>query len=358
MEKPQSEVKRMNVEYSFDYYYGAEAEQFVFYRIPKVLFTDKKFRDLSNDAKILYGLMLDRLGLSLKHGWFDGKNRAYIHYTLESIMEDLNCAREKCVKVLAELDSKKGIGLIEKKRQGLGKPDIIYVKNFMVAKGSGNVRNTEDSGDFSEVRKSNFRESENRTSGNSKIETLEVRESNHQKFENPTSGSSENETAEVRESNTNKNNKSDTELNKHNSIYHSDEQVQEDREMDVGAYIRLIRENIDYDELVECMEPEEAELYQELFGVICDVVCVKRKTVRIGGENYPYELVQSRFLKLNSSHLQYVMDCMHNTTTKITNIRAYMITALYNSVSTLSHYYQQEVQHDMYGGGWIEKGII
>lgn len=113
----------MNVEYSFDYYYGAEAEQFVFYRIPKVLFTDKKFKDLSNDAKILYGLMLDRLGLSLKHGWFDGENRAYIHYTLESIMEDLNCAREKCVKVLAELDSKKGIGLIEKKRQGLGKPD-------------------------------------------------------------------------------------------------------------------------------------------------------------------------------------------------------------------------------------------
>lgn len=312
MEKPQSEVKRMNVEYSFDYYYGAEAEQFVFYRIPKVLFTDKKFRDLSKDAKILYGLMLDRLGLSLKHGWFDGENRAYIHYMLESIMEDLNCAREKCVKVLAELDSKKGIGLIEKKRQGLGKPDIIYVKNFMVAKESVIRRNIEDNDDFSEVRKSN----------------------------------------------TNKNNKSNTELSKNHSINLPEACLKEDEEMDVNAYIRLIRERLDYDELMECMEPEDAQMYQELFDVICDVVCVKRKMIRIGGENYPYELVQSRFLKLNSSHLQYVMDCMHNTTSKITNIRAYMITALYNSVSTLSHYYQQEVQHDMYGGGWIEKGII
>ena len=114
----------------FDYYYGIEAEQFSFYRVPRLLIKDERFKELSSDAKLLYGLMLDRMSLSMKNGWFDDENRAYIHYTLDNIMEDLGCAKEKCVKVLAELDSKKGIGLIEKKRQGLGKTDIIYVKNF------------------------------------------------------------------------------------------------------------------------------------------------------------------------------------------------------------------------------------
>lgn len=88
------------------------------------------------------------------------------------------------------------------------------------------------------------------------------------------------------------------------------------------------------------------------------MVCVKHKTVRIGGDDYPYELVKSKFLKLNSSHLNYVIGCMKNTTTKITNIKAYMVTTLYNAPSTINHYYQQEVQHDMYGGGWHEKGIV
>lgn len=103
----------------FDYYYGIEAEQFSFYRVPRLLIKDERFKELSSDAKLLYGLMLDRMSLSMKNGWFDDENRAYIHYTLDNIMEDLGCAKEKCVKVLAELDSKKGIGLIEKKT-GIG----------------------------------------------------------------------------------------------------------------------------------------------------------------------------------------------------------------------------------------------
>ncbi len=114
----------------FGYYYGIEAEQYSFYRLPRLLIKDRRFSGLSSDAKLLYGLMLDRMSLSMKNGWFDGENRAYIHYSVENIMEDLGCAKATCVKIMAELDSKKGIGLIEKKRQGLGRPDIIYVKNF------------------------------------------------------------------------------------------------------------------------------------------------------------------------------------------------------------------------------------
>ena len=116
----------------FDYYYGIEAEQFSFYRVPRLLIKDERFKGLSSDAKLLYGLMLDRMALSMKNGWLDDKNRAYVIYTIDNIREDLGCSKEKAIKVLAELDSNKGIGLVEKKRRGLGKPDIIYVKNFAV----------------------------------------------------------------------------------------------------------------------------------------------------------------------------------------------------------------------------------
>ena len=131
-----------------------------------------------------------------------------------------------------------------------------------------------------------------------------------------------------------------------------------DRTDNTEAYIQIIRKNIDYDHYMKYNEWQDKALYDELYELICEIVCVKRKTVKVNGEDYPYELVKSKFLKLNSSHLQYVIDSMQNTTTKIGNIRAYMVTALYNAPNTMNHYYQQEVQHDMYGGGWSEKGVI
>ena len=97
--------KKMN----FKYFYGTEADQFSFYRIPKALFTNDCFKDLSSDAKILYGLMLDRMSLSIKNQWFDEENRAYIYFSIEDIMELLNCGRNKAVKSLQELDDEKGI---------------------------------------------------------------------------------------------------------------------------------------------------------------------------------------------------------------------------------------------------------
>ena len=116
---------------TLDYYYGDQAEQFSFYRIPKVLFTDSRFKDISAEAKILYGLLLDRMSLSAKNGWLDQEGRVYIVYTVEDIMDALSCASQKAMKLLNELDEK--CGLIERKRQGLGKPNLIYVKNFAAA---------------------------------------------------------------------------------------------------------------------------------------------------------------------------------------------------------------------------------
>ena len=112
-------MAKHNVE--FDYFHGYESEQFAFYRIPKVLFTDDYFKDLSSDAKVLYGLMLDRMSLSIKNNWIDEEDRVYIIFTLEQVMQYMNCGRDKGMKTLAELDTKKGIGLIERVKQGFGK---------------------------------------------------------------------------------------------------------------------------------------------------------------------------------------------------------------------------------------------
>lgn len=112
----------------YEYFYGAQAEQFSFYRIPKALFTEPNFRELSTDAKVLYGILLDRMSLSLKNQWLDAQNKVYIIFTVEEIMDALNCANQKATRLMVELE--KQAGLIKRKRQGLGRPNLIYVKNF------------------------------------------------------------------------------------------------------------------------------------------------------------------------------------------------------------------------------------
>ena len=112
----------------YEYFYGAQAEQFSFFRIPKALFTEPNFRELSTDAKVLYGILLDRMSLSLKNQWLDAQNKVYIIFTVEEIMDALNCANQKATRLMVELE--KQAGLIERKRQGLGRPNFIYVKNF------------------------------------------------------------------------------------------------------------------------------------------------------------------------------------------------------------------------------------
>ena len=114
----------------YDYYYGDESSQFSFYRIPRQLITGQHFKKVSTDAKLLYGLLLDRMGLSARNGWYDDAGRVYIFYTLDEIQEDLSCGHEKAVKLLSELDADKGCGLIERVKQGQGRPAKIYVKRF------------------------------------------------------------------------------------------------------------------------------------------------------------------------------------------------------------------------------------
>nr|WP_300859028.1 DUF6017 domain-containing protein [uncultured Acetatifactor sp.] len=353
----------------FDYYYGVEAEQFSFYRVPRLLIKDERFKGLSSDAKLLYGLMLDRMSLSMKNGWLDDENRAYIIYTIDNIREDLGCSKEKAVKVLAELDANKGIGLVEKIRRGLGKPDIIYVKNFIIQdEGRKEPLNADVS---TEVGKTDFKRSEKPTSRSQENRLQEVGKTDFSRSEKLTSRGRENQLQEVGETDPNYTNYNQTE-NNYTDVSNTNQinlsvgseggRTQGKGDMidvidETSAYMALIRDNLEYEYHMEYDQHGDKELYEEIYETVCDVVCVKRRSIRINGEEYPYELVKSRFLKLNSGHAEYVMSCMRETVTKITNIRAYLITALYNAPSTMNHYYQQEVQHDMYGGGWAEKGI-
>ena len=285
-----------------------------------------------------------RVSLSMKNGWLDDENRAYIIYTVDAIMEDLGCSKPTCTKIMRELDSENGIGLIEKKRRGLGKPDIIYVKNFFSVPDEKEENEPSNPDVSTEVKKFNFKKQKNLTSGSKEIVPQEVNDF----FPNY--------------NNTNHNNFNYNDMNYTNPINQSGNESKTEKRIDlmddVNAYIELIKDNIEYEHHMKYDDWQNKALYEELFEVICEVVCVKRTTIRIAGEDYPYELVKSKFLKLNSGHLEYVIGCMHDTNTKITNIKAYMVTALYNAPSTINHYYQQEVQHDMYGGGWHEKGIV
>lgn len=316
---------------NFDYYYGIEAEQFSFYRVPRLLIKDERFKGLSSDAKLLYGLMLDRMSLSMKNGWLDDENRAHIIYTVDAIMEDLGCSKPTCTKIMRELDSENGIGLIEKKRRGLGKPDIIYVKNFSSVPNEKEEKEPSNPDVSTEVKNFNFKKQKNLTSGSKESELQGVKESDLKRERNLTSESKEIVPQEVNDfspnyNNTNHNNLSYNDMNYINPINHSgSEGKQEKTDMmdDVNAYIELIKDNIEYEHHMKYDDWQNKALYEELFAVICEVVCVKRTTIRIAGEDYPYELVKSKFLKLNSGHLEYVIGCMHDTNTKITNIKAY-----------------------------------
>ena len=162
---------------NFDYYYGDESNQFAFYRIPRQLITGEAFKKLSTDAKLLYGLLLDRMGLSAKNGWYDDMGRVFIYYTLDEIQEDLNCGHEKAVRLLAELDTgKKGFGLIERVKQGQGRPTKIYVKRFITRTIPSQPLCRKDiprlpirSQDFGNQEVKEFRKQEVKTSGYSKV---------------------------------------------------------------------------------------------------------------------------------------------------------------------------------------------
>lgn len=291
----------------FDYFYGAQAEQFSFYRVPKVLFTKEQFRQLSAEAKILYGIMLDKLDLSVKNKWGDDNGRVYIIYTIEQIMADMNCADQKATKLLDELEKK--CGLIERKRQGLGKPNLIFVKNFITGVEGSMMAQIQNR--------------ENHDSGAVNITTADYPKS--------------------RGINTNHNNTENSDINPIRSGY------DEDGISERNEYERYFRESLSIDVLLQ-ENPGEEETILGILDLLVDACCFKRSVIRIAGDDKPLAVVKSRFMKLNAEHIRYVLKCLSENTTRVRNIRQYLLTALYNAPATIRPFYQAWVNNDMATG--------
>lgn len=339
-----------------DFYYGNEAEQFSFIRVPKLLFKIKRFKSISSDAKLLYGLLFDRMSLSLKNNWVDNENRVYIYYTVKEVMEELNIAREKCSKIFAELDTEKGCGLITKVRQGLGKPDIIYVMKISSCLSDDNSTNDADNDYQDEYEARENSASEEEISRNSKIETLEVRKSNPLKFENQNYRNLKIKSPEIRKSKTNNNdfnNKNNNTDFSDNNLILSYQQGEESKKKDAmdemrerEKYRELISENIEYEILVKNYSQSSAD---DVLETMLDAVCSTRDYFWIGEERIPQAAVKSRLLKLDYGHIEYALDSIKRNITNVRNPKKYLLATLYNAITSMDTYYTTTVNYDLYG---------
>ena len=300
----------------FDYFYGQEADQFTFYRVPKVLFTNDRFWNISAEAKLLYGILLDRMSLSQKNGWLDEEYRVYIIFTIENVMEAMGCGNKKAVQLLTELEKK--AGLIEKKRQGLGKPSLIYVKNFITP--------------VERFVERHFLKCQNDTSGSVKTTSLEVSEGHGNNTDNIY-----------------------TEYSDTDPFSSSGNGGKEHEGMAMrNKYQEYFKEQLEYDILLDRF-PRDADIIDEILELIVDTVCTNRKMVRIASDDKPAEVVKSRFMKLTNEHICFVMDCFKENTTKIRNVRQYLLAAIYNAPLTIGSYYDALVRHDMSEGFFYGK---
>lgn len=329
----------------FNYFYGNEAEQFTFYRIPKLLITSPEFKRVSDSAKLLYGLMLDRMSLSIKNGWVDDENRAFVYFTTNDVMEQMCCGTEKATKLLAELDVEKGIGLIERKKQGQGKPAIVYLKKFYVDD-NGNDRHARLSEtEIPDFRKSKVKTFENRNTRLSEVESADFREPkcNYNKYNNTYVNDTEKSYTE----------RNDTEITSYpiNQVNCNTSPSSAGKGIDTMRWIekrqtyeKIIKSNIDYDIIVNNYSKAWLD---EIVAVMVDVVCSDEPTIRINKQEYPHEVVKSRFLKINSTHIEYIDMALRSNTSDVRNIRAFLITTIYRSFETADNWFSAKVQYDM-----------
>lgn len=289
---------------SFEYFYVGDENEFAFFRLPKILIRDPRYRNITMEAKVLYGCMLDRHELSAKNGWHDEQGRIYIYYTFGQICEDLFVSRKKAAAMLDELENK--ALLIRRVRQGQGRPNRIYVRRF-------------------------HRQSYPQV----------VSDGNFKEFPLETSRSIRSELQEVSKRDPNNTDMKKTDRSETESI---------NQQMDA---IDEISAHFDYYcsfDALKAQDPYHAGEIDAIRELLIDVCSTTKPTIRVMGEDKPAAVVVSRLKKLDSSHISYVLDRMNDTTTKITNIRQYLLAALYNAPVTIDHYYQTLVHHDMVYG--------
>ena len=284
---------------TLDYFYGQAGELFSFYRIPKALFQEQRFQNLSTDAKTLYGILLDRMSLSVKNGWLDEQNRVFIIFTIEDVKRALCCADNKATKLLRELEK---FGLIERKRRGLGKPSLVYVKNFSAESSKESVKNRD-----------------NDDSCGSKIACQDpVKSRGIKKKENK------------------------TEMNNTNLILSDESEKMKNREL-LEEYFS---HSLEMDLLLRLYPDDEDTLYQ-IVNLLVDTCATNRKLLHIAGDDKPAEVVRSRFMKLNADHIRFVLKCLAENSSPIRNMKQYLLASLYNAPTTMQLSYQNQTNHDL-----------
>ena len=283
---------------TLDYFYGQAGELFSFFRIPKALFQEQRFQDLSTDAKTLYGILLDLMSLSVKNEWFDKKGRVFIIFTIEDVKRTLRCADNKATRLLRELEK---FGLIERKRRGQGKPCLVYVKNFSAEYSKENVKNRD-----------------NDDSCGSKIACQDpVKSRGIKKKENK------------------------TEMNNTNPILSDESEKMKNREL-LEEYFS---QSLEVDLLLRLCPDDEDTIYQ-IVDLLVDTCATKRKMLRIAGDDRPAEVVRSRLKKLNADHLRFVLGSLAENTAPVRNMKQYLLAMLYNAPTTMNLYYQNKTNHD------------
>ena len=284
---------------TLDYFYGQAGELFSFFRIPKALFQEQRFQDLSTDAKTLYGILLDRMSLSVKNEWFDKKGRVFIIFTIEDVKRTLRCADNKATRLLRELEK---FGLIERKRRGQGKPCLVYVKNFS-----------------SESSKESVKNRDNDDSCGSKIACQDpVKSRGIKKKENK------------------------TEMNNTNLILSDESEKMKNRELLEEYFSR----SLEIDLLLRLYPDDEDTLYQ-IVDLLVDTCATNRKLLHIAGDDKPAEVVRSRFMKLNADHIRFVLKCLAENSNPIRNMKQYLLASLYNAPTTMQLSYQNQTNHDL-----------
>ena len=284
---------------TLDYFYGQAGELFSFFRIPKALFQEQRFQNLSTDAKTLYGILLDRMSLSVKNEWFDKKGRVFIIFTIEDVKRTLRCADNKATRLLRELEK---FGLIERKRRGQGKPCLVYVKNFSAESSKESVKNRD-----------------NDDSCGSKIACQDpVKSRGIKKKENK------------------------TEMNNTNLILSDESEKMKNRELLEEYFSR----SLEMDLLLRLYPDDEDTLYQ-IVNLLVDTCATNRKLLRIAGDDKPAEVVRSRFMKLNADHIRFVLKCLAENSSPIRNMKQYLLASLYNAPTTMQLSYQNQTNHDL-----------
>ena len=284
---------------TLDYFYGQAGELFSFFRIPKALFQEQQFQDLSTDAKTLYGILLDRMSLSVKNEWFDKKGRVFIIFTIEDVKRTLRCADNKATRLLRELEK---FGLIERKRRGQGKPCLVYVKNFSAESSKESVKNRD-----------------NDDSCGSKIACQDpVKSRGIKKKENK------------------------TEMNNTNLILSDESEKMKNRKLLEEYFSR----SLEIDLLLRLYPDDEDTIYQ-IVDLLVDTCATNRKLLHIAGDDKPAEVVRSRFMKLNADHIRFVLKCLAENSSPIRNMKQYLLASLYNAPTTMQLFYQNQTNHDL-----------